>query len=311
MSDLPKIAVDSQPSLGEPSITLRGVTVRRGRKTILDSVDLSVDNGQACAIVGTNGSGKSTLLRVVAALCRPQGGQVWIGRWNAVRFPERVRALIGYVAEADGLADQLTPTEHLEMVATHHGLGRADRRAATESMLELVDLTRHAQSPITALSHGQRRRLAVALALVHDPPLILLDEPFVGVDEVGRGELASILLELRSMGKTLLIASQSHAEIADVTDIVAWLADGQIRSEPHYQPQTLTWLEIIGDTNSASLALREYPWISDIRQDGTFFTLAGLDTPDDRSRIAEWLIARGIHLAGFGTTTAAADGTSP
>jgi ABC-2 type transport system ATP-binding protein len=293
---------------GEVAIDLRGVTVRHGGQILLDSIDLAIEAGRTCAIVGSNGSGKSALLRVVAALCRPSTGQVRVGGWDALARPDQVRRLIGYVPDEAGLSERLTPLEHLGMVAAQHGLGRADRRAAAESMLELVDLAAHQRSYVATLSRGQRRRLVLAMALVHDPPIILLDEPVAGVDEVGRGELLSVLLELRSMEKTLLIASQSQADVSEVCDVIAPLADGRLQPLTEHQATALTWIEVVGDPELAVRALRECPGIDDVRHDGCFVTFQGPSTPEDRSQVAEFLITRGIHLSGFGATGVPAGG---
>ncbi len=290
------------------AIDLRGVTVRQGGRTRLDGIDLRLEAGHACAVVGSNGSGKTALLRVVAALCRPTTGSVRVGGWDALQRPDRVRQLIGYVPDEGGLAERLTPLEHLGMVAAQHGLGRADRRAAAESMLELVDLADYDHAYVSTLSRGQRRRLALAVALVHDPPIILLDEPVAGVDETGRGELLAVLLELRSMEKTLLIASQSQVDVAEVCDVVAPLANGRLQPLAEQSATTYTWIEVIGDPNAAIRILRERPGVEDVRQDGNFVTFQGPSTGEERSEVTEWLIARQVHLAGFGATGSPAGG---
>lgn len=292
------------------AIELRGVTLQHRRQTVLDAVDLSVEAGQSCGVVGPNGSGKSVLLRIVAGLCRPSRGEVRVGGVNAVEQPGRVRRMIGYAADELGLAERMSPREHLEMVAAQRGLDRADRQAATESMLELVDLAGARDRPVAALSRGQRRRLSLALALVHDPAVVLLDEPMSGVDEVGRGELTSVILELRSMGKTLLIASQAPSEIAEVCDAIAPLESGRLQQLGQTDTPALTWLEIVGDPVTALRTLREHPGVDDVRQDGAFITFRGPSQADERSGVAEWLIANGVHLAGFGATSTPAGGVA-
>jgi len=294
-----------------PAIELRGVTVRDRSRLLLDSVDLTVGAGQSYAVVGSNGSGKSALLRVVAGLCRPSAGQVRVGGWSVLERPDRARRFIGYAADEPGLADRMTAREHLEMVAAQRGLARADRRATAESMLELVDLATSRATYVAALSRGQRRRLALALALVHDPPVVLLDDPLAGVDEVGRGELLSVLVELKSMGKSLLITSQSASDAADVADVVASLVAGRLESASHHTAAILTWIEILGEPEPALHALSEHPGIDDLRHEGAFITFQGPSTPEERARIAEWLIVNEIHLSGFGATGVAAGGDDP
>jgi ABC-2 type transport system ATP-binding protein len=303
----PTSSTDRQSAV-PPAIELRAVTVRDGSRLLLDSVDLTVEAGQSWAVVGSNGSGKSALLRVIAGLCRPSAGRVWVGGWNVLERPDRTRRLIGYAADEPGLADRMTALEHLEMVGAQRGLGRADRRAAAESMLQLVDLTSSRESYVGALSRGQRRRLSLALALVHDPPVVLLDDPLAGVDELGRGELVSVLLELRSMGKSLLIASQSPTDVADVCDAVASLAGGRLATTLRHTTTMLTWIEILGAAEPALRALSEHPGVDDLRHDGSFVTFHGAETPEQRAAIAEWLLARDVHLAGFGATATPAGG---
>ncbi len=291
-----------------PAIELRGVTVREGDDVCLDSIDLTVRRGQACGIAGSNGSGKSVLLRVVAGLCRPSAGQVRVGGIDALARPDRVRGLIGYVPDEPGLADRLTAREHLDLAASLRGLSRADRQAAAESMLELVDLAPHARHPVGSLSRGQRHRLAVALALVHDPPILILDEPVARVDDVGRGELISVLLELRSMGKTLLLSSPSPTDLADVCDVVAPLVAGRLVRATQHEPINLTWIEVVGDVEPALRTLREHPGVDDVRQEGAFVTFKGPASAEERSRFVEWLVGCGVHLSGFGTTVTPAGG---
>jgi ABC-type multidrug transport system ATPase subunit len=261
------------------------------------------------AILGSNGSGKSALLRTIAGLIRPSAGQVRVGGHDVVANPHRTRPLIGFVSDEPGLAERLSPREHLDLVAAQHGLSRADRQAAAESMLELVDLAGHARRTVDSLSRGQRRRLALALALVHDPAIILLDQPLDGIDEVGRDEFIAVLLELRSMEKTLLIATESRADAADVCDASTLLVDGRVEAPIEGGAVAYTWIEIVGDPSLAIRALLQRPGIDDVRQEGSFITVRGPTTGEERAAFAEWLLGSGLHLAGFGATNAPAGGS--
>jgi ABC-2 type transport system ATP-binding protein len=287
---------------GTTAIELRDVTVRDGHELLLDKLDLSLDSGQSFALVGPHSRERSAPLRVVAGLCRPSAGQVRVGGWNAFERPERIRRLVGFVPEAPGLAERLTPLEHLNLVAAQRGLSRADGRVASESMLELVDLTDFTHAAALTLSRGQQRRLAMALALVHDPPIVLFDQPFDGVGEAGRGEIASVLLELRSMAKTLLIAANSPSDVADVCDVVAPIENGRLSRLSHSEPSSLVWIEVISDVEAALRVLREHPRVSNVRHDGGFITFEGMTGAEERSGFVEALLRVGIHLSGFGTT---------
>jgi ABC-2 type transport system ATP-binding protein len=289
-----------------PAVQVRDLTLRSAGRILLDHVNLTIGSGQACAVVGTNGSGKSTLLRIVAGLSRPNRGEVRVGGRDVVRHPELTRRLIGYVPDEPGLAGRLNPREHLELVAAQRGLSRADRHAAAESMLELVDLSDRAGQQTDQLSRGQKHRLALALALVHDPPIILLDEPLAGIDDVGREEFMSVLVELRSMEKTLMIASESRADVVDLCDSVALIADGRIDQPTERAVTTYTWVEVLGDVDLTLRALLQHPGIENILHEGNFITVQGPRTAEDRARFVEWLVTSGIHLSGFGATNAPA-----
>jgi ABC-2 type transport system ATP-binding protein len=293
---------------GAPAIELREATVRFGSHVLLDRVDLEVASGRAVAVVGTNGSGKSALLRLVAGLNRPSSGRVRVSGHDVLVASHRTRRLIGYVPDRPGLAERLTPREHLELVAAQHNFSRADRQAAADSMLELVDLVEHARHPIATLSRGQRRRLALALALVHDPAIVLLDEPFDGIDDVGRDELVAVLLELRAMAKTILIASESRAEVAEVCDATATLVHGRLEHANESAAVAYTWIEVVDDPERALRALLQQPGVDDIRHEGNFITVRGPTSSVERAVFAEWLLQNGVHLSGFGATSTPAGG---
>jgi ABC-2 type transport system ATP-binding protein len=150
----------------------------------------------------------------------------------------------------------------------------------------------------------------MALALVHDPPIILLEEPFDGVDEVGRGEIASVLVELRSMAKTLLIASQSSADVADICDVVAPIERGRLTQLTRSDPSSFVWIEVVSDVDAALRFLREQPRVADIRHDGSFITFEGVTTAEERSGFIASLVRGGIQLSGFGTTVTPAGGAT-
>jgi ABC-type multidrug transport system ATPase subunit len=175
-------------------------------------------------------------------------------------------------------------------------------------MLELVDLANHTRQQTGQLSPGQQHRLALALALVHDPPIILLDEPLAGLDDVGREEFAAVLVELRSMEKTLLIASESRATIADVCDVVALLSDGRIETPDQQTATAYTWIELVGDPDPTLRALLQHPGVDNVMHDGNFVTVRGPSTAEERAVLLDWLVRSGVQLSGFGTTNASAGG---
>jgi ABC-2 type transport system ATP-binding protein len=196
---------------------------------ILHDVTLTIPEGSAYGIVGPNGSGKTTLLRLLATVVRPTAGKLTIFGHDPATEPAAVRRLVGYVPDTFGSYPGLKAREYLEFFAGAHKLKNA--AGTIDDLLALVELQAIERQYLSTLSRGMKQRLAIARALLHDPHLLLLDEPTFGLDLHGRRDILAVLQELRSLGKTLVISSHLLEDTAHLVTDIAALANGSVIAE--------------------------------------------------------------------------------
>jgi ABC-2 type transport system ATP-binding protein len=201
-------------------ITVEGLQKRYGRHLALQSLDFVVPQGEIFGFLGPNGAGKTTTIRILATLTPPDAGTATIGGVRVDRDVFGVRKLIGYMPDFFGVYDRLTVVEYLEFYADCYDVPARRRRAVARDLLELVDLGERAGDPVDTLSRGMKQRLCLARTLVHDPQVLLLDEPASGLDPVARIEMRELIRELRRMGKTVLISSHI---VPEVEELCTWI----------------------------------------------------------------------------------------
>jgi ABC-2 type transport system ATP-binding protein len=201
-------------------IAVEGLRKRYGRRTALDAVDFTVPRGEIFGFLGPNGAGKTTTIRILATLTPADAGLAAIGGVRIDRDPFTVRRLIGYMPDFFGVYDRLTTIEYLDFYAACYDVAPRRRRRVAAELLELVDLRDRAGDQVDTLSRGMKQRLCLARALVHDPQVLLLDEPASGLDPRARMELRELIRELRRMGKTILISS--HV-VPEVEELCTWI----------------------------------------------------------------------------------------
>jgi heme ABC exporter ATP-binding subunit CcmA len=215
-------------SKSEISIETRRLTKAFGARTVLDRIDLEVAEGQSVALTGANGAGKTTLLRCLASLVRPTGGDVrWFGE-PAGKDPAS-RRMIGMVAHESHLYPDLTALDNLLFAARMCGVRRPRQEA--ERWLREVGLDAHAHRLPSRMSKGMRQRLAVARALVHDPQILLLDEPFSGLDAAGAEWLLELLRDLGRRGRTICFATHDRRMVCRLADTVLELQAGRLQRQ--------------------------------------------------------------------------------
>jgi ABC-2 type transport system ATP-binding protein len=208
------------------AVELQGVRYSGNGVDLLHDVTLTIPEGSAYGIVGANGSGKTTLLRVLATLIRPTAGKVSIFGHDPVTESAVVRRMVGYVPDTFGSYPGLKVREYLEFFAGAHKLKNAT--GVIEDLLTLMELQTVERQYLSTLSRGRKQRLAIARALLHDPLLLLLDEPTFGLDLHGRRDILAVLQELRDLGKTLVISSHLLDDTAQLVTDVAALSGGSI-----------------------------------------------------------------------------------
>jgi ABC-2 type transport system ATP-binding protein len=212
-------------------VRTEGLVKRYDRTVAVAGIDLAIDQGEIFGLVGPNGAGKTTTLRMLATLLRPDAGTAEIHGWSVTRNPDEVRRVLGFMPDAFGVYDDMKVWEYLDFFARCYGLPAAGRRRMIGDLLELVDLGDRRDAYVQDLSRGMQQRLCLAHALVHDPQVLLLDEPASGLDPRARVELRELLRELRSMGKTIVISSHILPELEELCTSVAIVDRGQVLAQ--------------------------------------------------------------------------------
>jgi ABC-2 type transport system ATP-binding protein len=209
-------------------IELHGFGKDYGDFTAVDSIDLKINEGEMFGFIGPNGAGKSTSIRYLATLLKPSRGYGIIAGHNVTTDPMAVRQVIGYMPDNFGVYDGMRVWEFLDFFAVAYRISRDKRKQIIGEVLELLDLTHKRTDYVNGLSRGMKQRLCLAKTLVHDPPVLILDEPASGLDPRARVEVKALLKELRRMGKTILISSHILTELADCCTSIGIIERGQL-----------------------------------------------------------------------------------
>jgi ABC-2 type transport system ATP-binding protein len=209
-------------------IAVEGLRKRYGRRVALDQVDFAVPQGEIFGFLGPNGAGKTTTIRILATLTPPDSGTATIGGVRIDREPFAVRRLIGYMPDFFGVYDRLTVVEYLDFYASCYDVPARRRRRVASELLELVDLSARAGDQVDTLSRGMKQRLCLARALIHNPQVLLLDEPASGLDPRARMEMQELIRELRRMGKTILVSSHIVPEVEELCTWIGVIDGGRI-----------------------------------------------------------------------------------
>jgi len=209
-------------------ISIKGFTKKYDGLLAVDDLSLSIEEGEICGFIGPNGAGKTTTMRFLATLLRPTRGRGEINGYDVERQVSDVRRSIGFMPDSFGVYDGMRVWEYLDFFGTAYNLPARDRKRIIGDVLPLLDLQGKAESDVSTLSRGMKQRLALARTLVHDPPVLILDEPASGLDPRARLEIKELLRELQSMGKTILISSHILSELSDLCTQVAIIERGRL-----------------------------------------------------------------------------------
>ena len=297
----------------EPAIIVERLLRRFGVRTVLQEVSFAVGPGEARGIVGANGSGKTVLLRLVASLDRPTSGRVSIHGYDSVRRARAVRDRIGYVPEEPMLYDGLSAEQYLQFVGRARGLGRQVRQVAVDTLLQVVGLEERRWRDVSAFSPGERRRLALASALVHEPDVLLLDDPLRGLDGFARLEQIEVLRELHRLGSTMVITATRPEDVLEVCDTVAvlragtlvWSGDGVAASalaSPQHADAVRVRAEILEGLEAGVALLGQIRDLRELEVDEDGRTVWFLFSGDSESlaNLLPQLIRAGCSVAHFG-----------
>jgi ABC-2 type transport system ATP-binding protein len=258
----------------EPMIRVEGLQKRYGQTRALDGLTMAVEPGSIYGFVGPNGAGKTTTMRILATLLQADGGSGQIAGEDVRLHPGRVRARLGFMPDFFGVYEDLSVYEYLDFYARSYGVPAKKRRTTIDELLELIDLPHKRNDMVENLSRGMKQRLGLARCLVHDPDVLLLDEPASGMDPRARYEMREIVKELQRLGKTVLISSHILLELAEMCTHIGIIQDGRlIREGPvdhvlrGMQPGRSIELRLLGGRQKAARLLAEMPDVTDITGD--------------------------------------------
>jgi ABC-2 type transport system ATP-binding protein len=298
---------------GEPAVLVEHLVRRFGPRAVLQDVSFTVEANQACAIIGANGSGKTVLLRLIASLDRPTAGRIAVHGYDTLRRARAVRDRVGYLPEEPMLYDGLSAEQYLQFVGRARGLGKQVRQVAVDTLLQVVGLDERRWRDVSSFSPGERRRLALASALVHEPDVLLLDDPLRGLDGFARLEQIEVLRELHRLGSTMVMAATRPEDALEVCDSVAVLRDGLLvwsgdasaaaaLAAPQFASSVRVRAEVISELEAAVTLLSQRRDIQELEVDEDGRNVWFLFSGDEEALAAllPQLIRAGSSVAHFG-----------
>ena len=288
------------------ALEIRNITKAFGGTKAVDDVSFSLEAGEICGFIGPNGAGKTTTMRIVSTLELPDSGDVFVDGASVLESAREVRAKLGFMPDSYGAYSGTTVMEYLDFFARAHGLRGRARTRTIESVVDFTALEPLATKHIDALSKGMKQRLCLAKTLLHDPKLLILDEPAAGLDPRARVELRELARALGDSGKAVLLSSHILTELAEVCDSVAVIEAGKLQAKGRVEEmmrdtraQADVVCRVLGDVEAAMRTLAELPHVSGLRidQESIIFSFGGDDK--ERARLLVELVQRGVEVVDF------------
>ncbi len=250
-----------------------------GAFQVLRDVTFRVPAGEIFGFIGPNGAGKTTTIRMMATLLEPDDGRVMVDGIDVVDAPAEVRKVLGFMPDSFGVYDRITVEEYLEFFAAAHGLPLSGRKKTIDAVMELTELGQIQGKLVQTLSKGMKQRLAIARTLLHDPKVLVLDEPANGLDPRARIEMRELIEELRRLKKTILLSSHILTELSDMCTSVAILEKGRLvasgtvdRIAQGLRPERAVLVRLLSPPEDAEARLRRAPDVNEVSRepDGSF-----------------------------------------
>lgn len=259
-------------------IDIKGLTKRYGTFEALTDLNLQIEAGDLCGFIGPNGAGKTTTIRILATLLQPTAGSAHIDGIDVLKSPYEIKKIVGYMPDNFGVYDGMRLREYLDFFGAAYKIPLKRRKGIIDDVLALTDLTGRADDFVSTFSRGMQQRCCLAKTLIHDPKVLLLDEPASGLDPRARIEIKELLRTLKKMGKTILISSHILSELAEMCDKVAiiehgkLIAAGPIRDILRSQRQArLLEIEVAEGAETAEALLKNTPGVLRVEHtDGEF-----------------------------------------
>ena len=287
-------------------IETRDLTKMYGELYALERLTIKLEPGDVYGFIGPNGAGKTTTMRILATLLNPSWGEATVCGHSIYNASKEIRRLIGYMPDFFGVYDDMKVTEYLEFFAAAYRIDGVKRRQKTEEVLELVDLTYKRDALVTSLSRGMTQRLGLARVLLHEPQVLLLDEPASGLDPRARIEMRNLLKELRKLGKTIMISSHILPELADICNKIGIIERGKLifngdieSAIKQVRSKKILHVAVAAGRNAeAAVSLRAHAEVEEVKhQEKDDYLIVTLkDFVSDGSNLAEYLMKAGYKL---------------
>jgi ABC-2 type transport system ATP-binding protein len=285
------------------------LTKKYGAFTALDSLNLKIEKGTVFGFVGHNGAGKSTTFSILATLLAPTSGTAFINGYDVTKEPKKVRQHIGYMPDFFGVYDQFKTVEYLHFYGASYGIPQSEREVLIPQLLELVNLSNKKDSYVDLLSRGMKQRLCLARSLIHDPEVLILDEPASGLDPRARIEMREILKELKKMGKTIIISSHILPELAEMCDEIGVITNGKLVAsgsvssiQSQLQANKVIIVKLASDIEKALLFFEDEPMVSTITTHEKYentLTFAFTGSDGDQVALLKKALDHGLFILSF------------
>lgn len=304
-----KFSLTAQNMAKQLAIETRGLTKQFDRHIAVNDVDLQVAAGEVCGLIGPNGAGKTTLLRMLAAAEEPTIGEIYINgdRLLRDRSHPMLKQRIGFLPDDFPLYDELTVWDYLDYFARLYNLQQSHRRSRINSVLELVQLTNKRNSLISTLSRGMKQRLSLARTIIHEPLLLLLDEPVSGLDPIARMQFREIIKVLQSVGITVVISSHVLSDLAELCTWVGIMELGYLVESAPLQElykrlsRQQIFLSVLGNLEALTSELKNFPWVEswEIIPETQQVCVEFSGSPEDAANLLRELVMANIPLTEF------------
>jgi len=287
-------------------IEAHDLTKKYGDLFAIKSLELDLQKGDVFGFIGPNGAGKTTTMRILATLLNPTWGEAYVCGYSIYNHPRDIRRLIGYMPDFFGVYDDMKVIEYLEFFAAAYRIQGAARRKVCDEVLELVDLGYKREALVTSLSRGMTQRLGLARVLLHDPQVLLLDEPASGLDPRARIEIRSLLKRLRGMGKTIMISSHILPELTDICNKIGIIEKGELLVNgdvaeviQRVRRHVVLNISVTENTITAHRLLEQQPSVESVEARGELLVVTLKPQIADYSELATLLIHSGFKLSLF------------
>jgi len=290
----------------ETAIEAKGLTKKYGDMFAIRDIDLQLNQGDLFGFIGPNGAGKTTTMRIIATLLNPTWGEAYVCGNSIYTKPKEIRRLVGYMPDFFGVYDDMKVIEYLEFFAAAYRIRGPERRKRCDEMLEIVDLDFKRDAYANTLSRGQTQRLGLARTLLHDPQVLLLDEPLSGLDPRARIVMRNLLRRLGQMGKTIIVSSHILPELADICNKIGIIDRGimSVNAEvadvmKQVRQRTVLIIEVKGDRDAAGKLLEQHDAVESIEVKKEQLHVTLQQGIEDYSEIPSLLIGAGHKLTLF------------